>query len=59
MPLSYVAEFLGHVSVSTTQIYATASVEMLRRAMEKADPQAASEMPSWKGEESLKKLCGF
>jgi len=30
MPLSYVAEFLGHVSVSTTQIYATASVEMLR-----------------------------
>ena len=59
MPLSYVAEFLGHVSVTTTSIYATASVEMLRTAMEKADPQETREMPSWKSEESLKKLCGF
>ena len=59
MPLSYIAEFLGHASMNTTQIYASASIEMLREALEKADPQAAQEMPSWKDEESLKKLCGL
>ena len=59
MPLSYVAEFLGHVNVNTTDIYASADVEMLRKAMEKADPGSAEEIPLWKEEESLKKLCGL
>ncbi|HUZ18812.1 MAG TPA: tyrosine-type recombinase/integrase [Spirochaetia bacterium] len=59
MPLSYIAEFLGHASMNTTEIYASASIEMLRGALEKADPEAAQEMPSWKDEESLKKLCGL
>jgi site-specific recombinase XerD len=58
MPLSYIAEFLGHASMNTTAIYASASIEMLREALEKADPEAAKEMPSWKEEESLRKLCG-
>jgi len=59
MPLSYVAEFLGHVSLNTTTIYASADVEMLRKAMEMADPELAKEVPLWKDEESLKKLCGL
>jgi integrase/recombinase XerD len=59
MPLSYIAEFLGHASMNTTAIYASASVEMLREAIEKADPGLADEMPSWKNEESLRKLCGL
>ena len=59
MPLSYVAEFLGHASMNTTQIYASASMEMLRKALEEVDPELANEMPSWKDEESLKKLCGL
>ncbi len=59
MPLSYVAEFLGHANVNTTDIYASADVEMLRKAMEKTDPESADEIPLWKDEESLKKLCGL
>ena len=59
MPLSYVAEFLGHVNMNTTDIYASADVEMLRKALEKADPDLADETPRWKDEENLKKLCGL
>ena len=59
MPLSYIAEFLGHAHTDTTEIYASASIEMLREALKKADPELAVEMPLWKDEESLKKLCGL
>lgn len=59
VPLSYIAQFLGHASMNTTAIYASASVEMLREAMAKADPETAQELPLWKDEESLKKLCGL
>ena len=59
MPLSYLAEFLGHVNVNTTEIYASANVEMLREALEKVDPGLADEIPLWKDEENLKKLCGL
>ena len=59
MPLSYIAEFLGHASMNTTEIYASANVEMLREALEKVNPELADEMPLWKDEESLRKLCGL
>ena len=59
MPLSYIAEFLGHASINTTGIYASASIEMLRKALEKVDPELSNEMPLWKNEENLKKLCGL
>jgi len=59
MPLSYVADFLGHVSVNTTGIYASADVEMLRKAVEKANPESPPQSRVWKDEESLKKLCGL
>lgn len=59
MPLSYIAEFLGHASINTTEIYASASIEMLHKALKKADPELAYEIPLWKDEENLKKLCGL
>ena len=59
MPLSYIAEFLGHANVTTTEIYASADVEMLREAIEKVDPGMANETPTLKSEESLKMLCGL
>ena len=59
MPLPYVAEFLGHASVNTTDIYASADIEMLRDALETADPAKADEVPLWRGEDSLRKLCGL
>ena len=59
MPLSYIAEFLGHASITTTEIYATASTDMLRNALETADPDIAGEVPSWKNEETLRRLCGL
>jgi site-specific recombinase XerD len=34
IPLSVVGKLLGHVSVDTTQIYATADIEMMRAAIE-------------------------
>ena len=59
MPLSYIAEFLGHASMNTTEIYASANVEMLREALAKVNPELADEIPAWKNEESLRKLCGL
>ena len=59
IPLSYIAEFLGHANVSTTEIYASADTEMLRKALEKADPGLVNEIPCWKDEDILKKLCGL
>ena len=59
MPLPYIAEFLGHASVTTTEIYVSADVEMLRKAIEQADPALADETPTWKNEESLRTLCGL
>ena len=60
MPLPYIAEFLGqYASVTTTEIYASADVEMLRKALEQADSGLADETPTWKDEDSLKKLCGL
>lgn len=59
MPLSYIAEFLGHVSMDTTEIYAAADIEMLRNALKKVDSELTDEISLWKGEETLKKLCGL
>jgi len=45
--------------MNTTEIYASANVEMLREALEKVNPELADETPAWKNEESLRKLCGL
>lgn len=59
MALPYVGEFLGHANVNTTDIYASPDIEMLRDAVKKADPDVADEVPRWKDQESLKRLCGL
>lgn len=63
IPLSYIKDFLGHVSVSTTDIYACADTTMIRDALEKAANMGSSqpvETPIWKGDnDMILKLCGL
>jgi site-specific recombinase XerD len=61
-PLALLAEYLGHVHVETTRVYAYADTEMKRAAIRKADPDnlAAQEAAIWKGDnEMIKKLYGL
>jgi len=52
--LEIIRDFLGHVDVKTTEIYARANLEMKRKALEKVtDPQPLPAIPSWKQDESL------
>ena len=54
--LEIIRDFLGHVDVKTTEIYARANLEMKRKALEKiADPQPLPAIPSWKQDQSLLK----
>jgi len=63
IPLSYIKDFLGHVSINTTSIYATADMVMMKAALEKAVPKENDingELPIWKDNEDLiLKLCGL
>lgn len=52
--LDIIRDFLGHVDVQTTQIYARANLEMKRRALEKvADSAPMPKVPSWKQNKTL------
>lgn len=63
IPLSYIKDFLGHVSINTTSIYASADITMMKAALEKAvknDKDINRELPIWKDNEDLiLKLCGL
>ena len=63
IPLSYIKDFLGHVSINTTSIYASADMPMLKAALEKAVPNekdVKGEPPIWKdNEDMILKLCGL
>ena len=48
--LVYIRDFLGHESVTTTEIYARASVEAKRRAIESAECNIVPESPYGKEE---------
>ena len=64
IPLSYIKDFLGHVSVNTTDIYAATDTSMMKAALEKisqeeADPTSKM-VPLWQNnEEMILKLCGL
>ena len=61
-PLALLAEYLGHVHVETTRVYAYADTEMKRAAIRKADPHnlAVQDTAIWKGDdEMIKKLYGL
>ena len=48
VPLPYIRDILGHVDLSTTDIYARASTEAKRRALEAAYPNdLADDLPEW------------
>ena len=63
MPLSVLAEFLGHEDPETTLIYARADTEMKRKAMEKSENAHTvldndGKTPIWEGDEDIiEKLC--
>ena len=64
IPLSYIKDFLGHVSVNTTDIYASTDTSMMRAALEKInkgdDEQTSKVVPVWQdNEEMILKLCGL
>ena len=54
VPLEIIRDFLGHVDVKTTEIYARANLEMKRRALEKVtDASPLPRIPSWKQNKTL------
>ena len=54
VPLPYIRDILGHVELSTTEIYARASTEAKRKALEAAYQDiVTSDMPEWNQDASL------
>jgi integrase/recombinase XerD len=54
VPLTYVRDILGHVELSTTQIYARASTEAKRRALEAVHVNVvADDLPEWNQDAGL------
>ena len=54
VPLEIIRDFLGHVDVKTTEIYARANLEMKRKALEKAaDGTPLPKIPSWTHNKTL------
>ena len=52
--IDMIRDFLGHVDAKTTQIYATANLEMKRNALEKiTDPSPVRTIPSWQQNKDL------
>ena len=62
VPLSLVAEFLGHSQISTAQIYAYADTEMKREAIRRVDGTSddSQEPAVWENDiEMIKRLYGL
>jgi integrase/recombinase XerD len=64
IPLSYIKDFLGHVSVNSTDIYVSTDTSMMKAALEKIiqdnGEQASQEEPIWQdNEELILALCGL
>ena len=52
--MDIIRDFLGHVDISTTQIYARANLEMKRKALDSvATTSPVQPIPSWKQDHSL------
>ena len=52
--LIYIRDILGHVDISTTEIYARRDTELKRKALEKAYPDIISKtLPDWNQDENL------
>ena len=54
VPLPYIRDILGHADLSTTEIYARASTEAKRKALEKAYPDIVTGgLPEWNQDPGL------
>jgi site-specific recombinase XerD len=54
MPISYIRDFLGHVDLKTTEIYARADDDTKRKAIEKVYPDLIdSNLPDWNKDQTL------
>ena len=54
VPLPYIRDILGHVDLSTTEIYARASTEAKRKALEAAYQDiVTSDLPEWNQDAGL------
>src|SRR4029077_291255 len=52
--LDSIRDFLGHVDIKTTQIYARANLEMKRKALEKiSESSQVQAIPSWQQNKTL------
>ncbi|XP_022778488.1 uncharacterized protein LOC111320060 [Stylophora pistillata] len=52
--LIYIRDFLGHVDLKTTEIYARADTEMKRKAIENVHPDLTdSDLPDWNKDQAL------
>lgn len=52
--LIYIRDLLGHVDISTTEIYARTDTELKRKALEKAYPDiVVTDLPQWNQNEDL------
>ena len=49
----YIRDILGHVDVSTTEVYARANMAMKQAALEKVSHISTSELPSWATDATL------
>ena len=58
--LELVSRILGHASTQTTRIYAKPSLEMIKAAMDKSNPELDAEQPLWPdNEEEMARICGL
>ncbi len=58
--LELVSRILGHASTQTTRIYAKPSLEMIKSAMDRSNPELNSEQPLWPdNEDEFARICGL
>ena len=60
VPLEMISVILGHASSETTKIYAIPSVEQMREALKKGQPENDAAEKLWVGrEDELRKMFGL
>ena len=58
--LELVSRILGHASTQTTRIYAKPSLEMIKAAMDRSNPELNAEQPLWPDDEAeLARIFGL
>jgi integrase/recombinase XerD len=53
VPLPYIRDILGHAELATTDIYARASTEAKRKALEAAYDIVTDDLPEWNKDSGL------